>query len=1023
MVQESIHATEVGDADPLSLASTGISGDVGGSVGTVGRVDPLVSVPDRIGRYLVLRKLGAGAMGVVVLGYDPELDRNLALKLIHPRVTRRGEAQARMLREAKGLARLSHPNVVQIYDAGTIDGRVFIAMELVDGEPLAAWRKAAERSFAEILEVYLQAGRGLAAAHDAGLVHRDFKPENVLVDRQGRARVLDFGLVRSAGDSDAKERSGPHLSAGAPALDPLAIAATYESVPLGHEASGDQVRPRTHSASASELDLELTSGGQIMGTPAYMSPEQWKGVKADARSDQFSFCVALWETLYGERPFQGRTVHALAAALSSGTLTEPGSALRLPRRVRKALERGLSVDPARRFASMHALLRELGREDWSGRSLPLAAVALVAFGVLAWGRSEAVEVEVELAPSCAGAGAAVDELWNPERRQALAAAFSLSEVAGADSILTRVTADLDRYAGRWVAAANENCAATRIRQQQSDELFDLRGRCLDAKLTEFGALVEILTRADASTVDQAVLAVESLPRLRSCEAEHVRAIGAMLPKDPALAERVSEARQALASVRASLDTGRFNEASARLVPLDLEVLDLDYLPLTAEHAVERGRLYARVDRHEEASAALQRGFFLATQLGNNELALIAAIWLAELEGVKRQRLEIADLWVAQAEALLAREPRRYPDLASDLADTSSWNAYLRGDLIGARAEAERGIEILDQAQLDAPIRRLALLLDRGAAEYGVGDLPEAAASFRAALEIAEATVGRDNAKATGALNNLAFTYMAEGELEQARELLEESVAIRERALGPNNAVVGSALSNLAELLIEFGEAEAALAAAERAHTILSATQGPEQYATVIARQRFGLALALVGRYDEALAELRAVRTLAQAPPDPSEGLAVELSAQLVAVGFAAGARQSAAQDLALVLAADPSTWPDLAAGGRFSAVLGRSLDHDDATELLLRRAIDLADRPSDAHGRRLLGQTKLILAELTLANDPAGASALLSGDIEADFHGAPIFAAKLTHLRNAAEQRARELAAVDAVGELGPIGP
>ncbi|HVI01635.1 MAG TPA: serine/threonine-protein kinase, partial [Enhygromyxa sp.] len=735
MREDSFEATELA-ADPT--ASTGISSpdqdpDAPHPPASEG-------APERVGRYLVLRKLGAGAMGMVVVGYDPELDRKLAIKLIHPRVAKRGEARSRMLREAKGLARLSHPNVVQVYDAGDIDGRVFIAMELVDGQPLSAWVKARERTSDEILAVFLAAGRGLAAAHDAGLVHRDFKPDNVLVDREGRARVLDFGLVRAAGDGEGRERSDAHASAseGNP-LDSSKIADSNDTAAITSEWETTGGRERT--GSTSELELELTHGGQIMGTPAYMSPEQWKGAKADARSDQFSFCVALWEALYGERPFQGRTVHALAAAIDSGRITEPASAVRLPRRVRKALERGLSGDPARRFASMHTLLRELGREDWSGRSLPLAIAALAAFGLLAWGQS--VGVETPAAPSCEGAAAAVHEVWNPRRHDAVRAAFAASEVAGSEAILARVVADLDDYATRWSAAAEDNCTATRIRQQQSDELFNRRRRCLDRKLTELAALVEVLTRADVSTVEEAVLAVESLPSLRACEADRVQGESATLPDDPQLAERVTEARRALAAVRASLDTGRFSEAGELLVELELTVEQLDYPPLTAELAVQRGRHHARLDRYEQAAEALQQGYFLAIAQRDRELALTAAVWLAEVEGAQRQRPEFAQLWARQAEAMLARDPARYPELAADLADTASWNAYLANDLVAARSEAERGLAILDQAELDAPMHRMSLLLDRGAAEYGAGDLAAAQASFEAALQLAEATVGRD----------------------------------------------------------------------------------------------------------------------------------------------------------------------------------------------------------------------------------------------------------------------------------------
>ncbi|WP_106089909.1 protein kinase domain-containing protein [Enhygromyxa salina] len=958
-----------------------------------------VIVPERIGRYVVLRQLGAGAMGVVVVAYDPELDRQLAIKLIHPRVAERGDARARMLREAKGMARLSHPNVVQIYDAGTIDGRVFIAMELVDGDPLASWRKAQPRSTAEILAVYVEAGRGLAAAHDAGLVHRDFKPDNVLVDREGRARVLDFGLVRA--DSDLPERpSQVSEPIGTEPTLEISLGRTSES-PLfarEHESSG-----AFGSQTASELDLELTHGGQIMGTPAYMSPEQWSSAKADARSDQFSFCVALWEALYEQRPFQGRTIHALAAAISSGELVEPERPVQLSRRVRAALERGLAADPAARFETMDGLLRELSHQDSSRWSVPLAAVALVGFGLLAWGRLASVEPEVEPPPpSCERAGDAMTEVWNQPRREAVASAFTATQLP-VESILTKLDADLDDYAARWQVQATDNCDATRIRHQQSDQLLDQRARCLDAELQALDALLEVFSQADESAVDQALLAVESLPSPSACAADRVSEAAPAMPVDTVQQAAVSEAERQLARMRASLDTGRYDEAIERMDPIQKVVGELDHAPLSAAFLVERGRLLARIDRREEAVAELQRGFFLATELRDDLLALSAATWLAEVEGAQRLRPEFAQLWADQARALLERESGRYPEAAADLADTVSWNAYLRDDLDEARAEAQRGLALLDDAELAAPMRRMALLLDRGGAEYRAGDLAEAEASFTAALEIATQTVGRDNANATGALNNLAVTYSAEGEYERARALLRESVETRERALGGGNTSVGVGLSNLADIELELGHGPEALAAIERGYEILLASLGPDQYPTVIAQQRLGLARAMVGRHEDAILDLRGALASAEDPAGPDPSLAQELRADLLVVLALAGREAESAAELELVRAADPQLWRELIAAGRFAAWVGQV----ETADALLSMGIERAGDPSDAGSRRSLALGRLALAELLLERDPEHARRLLAGDLERDLSSAPKLAAKLAELRATTTQHAR----------------
>ncbi len=295
----------------------------------------------KAGRYEILARIGDGGMGVVYRARDPELDRDVALKLLHPHLDEAAaDAQARLVREAQALARLSHPAVVGIHDVGTIDGRVFLAMELVEGVTLRQWLASAERSCRDVVRVFMQAGEGLAAAHAAGLVHRDFKPENVLVNQNGRARILDFGLARTAAeDWPTTGLSSPH--AGQPALGPL------------------------------------TQAGSIMGTPDYMAPEQFLGRPTDARTDQFSFCVSLYEALLGQRPFAGDDVFALAGEVTRGNV-RPLVNRRVPARLLGVLLRGLSVSRAARYPSMDALLAQLAGAAASGRRRRLAAAIAAA---------------------------------------------------------------------------------------------------------------------------------------------------------------------------------------------------------------------------------------------------------------------------------------------------------------------------------------------------------------------------------------------------------------------------------------------------------------------------------------------------------------------------------------------------------------------------------------------------------------------------------------------------------------------
>jgi predicted Ser/Thr protein kinase len=310
-----------------------------------------------IGRYVIEAFIGRGAMGVVYLANDLELGRKIAIKVLcaeAPSSEARQKMGARLLREAQAMARLSHPDVMTVYDVGVLDDQIFIAMEYVDGGTLRRWRSDRPRSCAEVLAVYERAGSGLAAAHRAGLVHRDFKPDNVLVGRDGRVRVTDFGLARST-----------------------AVAC------VGSEASltdADAVKLCVPSNT-------LTHTGTLLGTPAYMAPEQLRGKRADARSDVFGFCVALFEALYGERPFAGATVSELQAAIEAERVPAPRARLHVPRWVRRVLVRGLRLAPEQRFESMQGLLDALQRGRAAARwqrigTLVGASVALALLAVV-----------------------------------------------------------------------------------------------------------------------------------------------------------------------------------------------------------------------------------------------------------------------------------------------------------------------------------------------------------------------------------------------------------------------------------------------------------------------------------------------------------------------------------------------------------------------------------------------------------------------------------------------------------------
>jgi serine/threonine protein kinase/ABC-type branched-subunit amino acid transport system substrate-binding protein len=315
--------------------------------GAAAKKSALVAPGDAVGRYVVRRLLGAGGMGAVYEAHDPQLDRAVAVKLLRPNVGGK-DLDARLLREAKAMAKLWHPEVIAVLDAGRHGEQLFIAMELVKGGTMRSWQRAAARPWREIVAMYLRAGRGLAQAHGAGIVHRDFKPDNVLVGDDGRVRVTDFGLAR---DIDAIE-------------------------PTAEEA------PAADDEDASPVATSLTRTGMILGTPAYMAPEQVGGQGVDVRSDVFSYCVALYEALYGELPFRGATIEELQRAKAAGVIAPPKSDRGVPDRVRRALLVGLRARPEERYASMQKLLDALTRATRRSRA-PFVAIAAAAVAIAA----------------------------------------------------------------------------------------------------------------------------------------------------------------------------------------------------------------------------------------------------------------------------------------------------------------------------------------------------------------------------------------------------------------------------------------------------------------------------------------------------------------------------------------------------------------------------------------------------------------------------------------------------------------
>ena len=511
----------------------------------------------QVGRYLLIERLGQGGMGVVYSAYDPDLDRKVALKLLQAD----GQADSqggrvRLLREAQAMARISHPNVVPIFDVGIWGEQVFLAMELADGGSLSGWLddEDEDHSWREVLERFLGAGRGLQAAHAVGLVHRDFKPANVLVSQSGRVWVTDFGLARPV-DPDAPEEEVP------------------ESV--------QELAPNSRRV----LNDQLTQAGVVVGTPNYMSPEQYigGGLELDARSDQFSFCVSLYWALYRQRAFETARMRTFAAAhrrqatpedrtapmkpsaltklsdVPTDLIREPPRDANVPGWIRQALMRGMAVNPSERFPSMEELLEALSQERRrAARRKWLAAacatgVGLAAVGGFAYQRSQV----------CAGIDGLMAQVWTPEAQGQLASSFAATGRPIAQETAVHVTQVLGDYAKSWTQQRFQVCQATHSSAvAQPEELLGRRVACLERRREDLRALVGLLTQADGPLVEKAVDAAHALPDLAECADLEGLAEQQRLPSDPGKREEIARLGTGLAEVKALVDGGRYKVRAA-----------------------------------------------------------------------------------------------------------------------------------------------------------------------------------------------------------------------------------------------------------------------------------------------------------------------------------------------------------------------------------------------------------------------------------------------------------------------------
>ncbi len=814
--------------DTPGEAEARVSASGSGGLGDSSSQTPLLAsrleVGAKIGRFTVIERLGEGGMGVVLAAYDPLLDRKVAIKVVRPQSSGTGiagQARRRLLREAQAMAKLSHPNVLSVFDAAEIGDQVCIAMEFVDGSTLGHWARAEQRTWREVLDVYTRAGRGLAAAHEAGLIHRDFKPDNVLIDQKGRVRVTDFGLV-------------------------AAIASTMA------EASDRATEPASKKPiedSASALAMSLTTTGDVMGTPHYMAPEQHLGGHTDERTDQFGFCVALYEALYGERPFAGVTYRQVADRVVAGEVAEPPPEADVPEWVREILLRGLSTNSADRYPSMEALLDALARDPVAlrRRRMTIAGVTVV---ILALAGSLVFVVARDRTRDrsvCAGAEKELAGVWDDDVRQTVAEAFAATGQSYAKETFARVAGVLDGYARAWADMRTEACEATRVYGKQSDSMLDLRMECLDRRRVELRALTELFAQAtDRELLDRAVGAVTAAIPIDACADTKSLAAAVPPPEDPALREKVAALRARLAEANARRAAGRYRQGLGIAEEVVTAARETDYSPLLAEALYQLGVLQYRSEEVREAEATLREGAQEAARARNDKLAADTWLTLMMVISTGQRRPEAAMELRPFIEAALARAGDEPLDRANYLREVG--NVLMTQ---GKGAEANQyHLQAIALAEKAYPPGHSALASfhnDLGGSLLQLGKNEEALAQFERVLKIDTETLGENHPTVAWALTNMAVVHNVMGEKDKAIELQKRALEIAEKVQGPEHAIVANMLERVGSFLLGSSRLDEAAPYYERAISILD--RGKDASSPRLVRAYEGLASVFWGRQD------------------------------------------------------------------------------------------------------------------------------------------------------------------------------
>jgi serine/threonine protein kinase/tetratricopeptide (TPR) repeat protein len=911
--------------------------------------EPILLPGSIVGRYAIHSHIGTRGAGALYRATDPRLGREVVLQIWRASThlpAAASPAGMRFLQQARSLARITHPNVLALYDVGAVGPSVFITMETLQAPTLDRWLVEAPRKLRRILDVFSKIGRGLAAAHAAGVYHRDFGPEHVLVGKAGEVRVMDFGLTRAlaaalrTGEAQVDVRA-PGEASAAPGAQRRARSSVTdlelgdfgqegateidislrEAMPTEIDMDHDRVFGAEDESDSTERFLRRGDGrsaGAAVPLSPYAAPEQYSGGAVTGRSDEFSFCAALYHAVAGVEPFAGDGPEAILDSIRAGRLTPPAPGRELPPWLDALLRRGMSAAPEERHESMDALLTELdtGRTRRL-RQIRRVAIAVAVLGSFALGAFYATVDD----DACAGSQARIDAVWNEGVVKAMAAAFDASGAPEAQATHTRVVALLDGYARSWLDMTRDACDDTRERETQSKAALTDRMQCLSERLRSLQALTRALSAtAERSAVENAVGAAALLPSIESC-AEAGRQTAAPTRDedgDDQARARITALQTELADAAAQVDLGQHDRVADAARALLERARASERPALQARAHLLQARIQGARAEHAQAEASLRQALPLAEQAGDVDLAaelwiqLVASVGLAQgrheealaLRGAAEAavaRARVPAVYEAellgrlamvlthlgrhdQARALLDRVPpllarTRGPESVNEIAPLETLGALLQrqGQHREALEPLERALALTERHFGREHIRQIPVLMALGASHLALGQPESALSSFAHARDIEQSFHGPDTARAAEIALEIGRAHYWQGLYEQALAALERALELGTKLHGADDPRLAPALRLLAEARAARGEHDQAREILERLLAICERKLGAEHPDTLQARARLGGVLVELGQGDRArallesaLAALESVR--GEDHPDLAEAL-------------------------------------------------------------------------------------------------------------------------------------------------------